>query len=132
MNTNRNTSESLSEHYVAIVRKANRPGGRRFITAAKVAAVAEQQKWSRVKREAITALFCSQAFDALPLVTQADIDSPTKRAELIASGAVFIVPVSDLGRVGMATESVTESIRLWIAKNLADVAPAGSYGVLFV
>lgn len=79
---------------------------------------------SRVNRPAIVDLFTSGAFDTLPTLPTEYRNAPRLRVvDGTAASHGWIVPSDDLGRTGRADQSVANSIRLWITKNLS-VDPA--------
>ncbi len=70
---------------------------------------------ARVQRPSLVRFLLGGGFQSLPLTRQSIIDSPVRR-EAEATG--WTVPVDSLGRGGEATASQTESLRLWVKKNL--------------
>lgn len=84
-------------------------------------ALVDIDRRSRVKRPSLTEFFLTGGFAKLPVVSTVVIDNPIRRYDEKPEG--YEVPESDLGRVGEATASSAESVRLWIEKNL------GKYGI---
>mgnify|MGYP003338799100 CR=1 FL=1 len=66
-------------------------------------------------------------FAALPETRQSIIDNPVRRR---AEAVGWIVPESCLGRVGVPSASVAESIRLWIKKNIG--IDSETFSVIYV
>lgn len=72
-------------------------------------------KGARVNRDALVRFIFGGEFAALPETRQSIIDNPVRRRE---EAVGWIIPESCLGRVGVPSASVAESIRLWIKKNV--------------
>ena len=86
----------------------------------------------RERRPGIEALFLDGGFARLPMVEQHEVDSLAGRLRIVAEGRCFEVALEDTGRIGAFTDSAKESIRIWIGKQLAEVAPKGSYAVFVI
>lgn len=94
---------------------------------------------SRVDRPALLDLFLGGdtindvgRFFSLPAATQAQVKNPAALPLGEISG--WEVPESDLGRKGEATQSQSESIRLWITKHIVGngIIAADEVAVIFV
>ena len=72
-------------------------------------------KRARVKRDTLVTFMLDGSFNKLPVTPQSVIDSPIRREN---EGKGWEIPASEFGRVGVATPSSTESVRLWIKQNL--------------
>jgi len=96
------------------------------ITKAKAAAIAERLACARIQRPDVAELFLSGAFYDLAPLDPAERTTPALRAHRgTAKAKGWIIPADQLGRTGRADQSVANSIRLWITKNMAEaVRPA--------
>lgn len=94
--------------------------------AAKRDAVAERLAVARVKRPALADLFLSGAFYDLPVLDPAERTTPALRAHRgTADTKGWTLPLDEVGRTGRIDQSVANSVRLWVTKNLdAYVRPA--------
>jgi len=89
-------------------------------TKAERAEADERLAIARVSRDAVADLFISGAFYRLPVIEPAERTTPALRAHRgTAAAKGFIVPAEDLGRNHREDQSVANSIRLWITKNLS-------------
>jgi hypothetical protein len=72
----------------------------------------------RVNRDTLTKFMLDGSFNKLPVYPQSTIDSPYKRWKEGVKG--YEISADDLGRVGEPSQSVANSIRLWVKQNLAE------------
>lgn len=73
---------------------------------------------ARVNRDPLIRFMFDGSFAKLPLVKQSEIDSDAKRRTIKDKG--WEVPSECLGRIGEATPSAAESIRLWVKQRLGE------------
>lgn len=87
------------------------------LSATKVAAaIAEIGSKVRVERDEFVTFMLGGGFAKLEVVSQSAIDSDMQRPKIMGKG--WEVPADSLGRVGVATPSSRESIRLWAKQQL--------------
>lgn len=84
---------------------------------------------TRVKRDNVVSFFLEGGFNNLPVTPQSVIDSPYRREDE-AKG--WEIPAEDLGRIGEATPSAAESIRLWVKQNLGDYVNPDAVSVVYI
>lgn len=89
------------------------------LTKAQLAKTLEEvAKKQRVSRDDLVTFLLDGSFNKLPVVKQAEIDrAQANRTQLEG----WEIPASNLGRVGEATPSSRESVRLWIKQNLKEM-----------
>lgn len=117
-NTNANRSASGTPSIV-IYRSTDAKPVR--ITKAKAAAIAERLACARIQRPSLADLFLTGAFYSLAPLDSAERTTPALRQHRgTAKAKGYVVPAEELGRTGRADQSVANSIRLWLTKNLGD------------
>lgn len=87
---------------------------------------------ARVRRDSVADLFTSGAFYRMDPLTPAERTTPALRAHRgTAAAKGFVVPAEDLGRTGREDQSVANSLRLWVTKNLAPYVRPSDLTVVF-